>query len=234
MEEMITAIIQSYRRPANVYPIVRALREQTIKPERIVIWNDNDGSGKFINDINEEIINTNTNYNGNWGAFLYTFLADSKYIACVDDDCPPARNWFKFCVRNQEKTPGIYGRFGIVLKNDGLYRTRGVCESTVGDLNFMEVDMVGHSYFFPKEAVLPMFSVRPPVWKNIVDLHFSFAARKAGWKLYVPTVENPSQLPLDKSIKLPLGNTENAMFTQPGHLERRDEYVAWAHDFFNI
>jgi len=227
---MITAIIQSYQRQANVPILIKALRNQTIKPSRIIVWNDNDGSGSDLKNLGNdvEIINTNTNYNGNWGAFLFTFLADTKYIACIDDDYPPAKNWFKFCVDMQKTHKGIYGRFGIIL-TDNSYTNRKVLYSKVGkQISMNKVDAVGHSYFFPKEAVYPMFSIRPPFWHRNVDIHFSLIANKKGWNIYCPTVLREDQLPYDCSIKLPFTDYDNAMFARVGHIEKRDEYIKWA------
>ncbi len=226
---MITAIIQSYRRQPNIPIIIKALRNQSYPPSRIIVWNDNDGSGKDLHNLGKdiEIINTNTNNNGNYGAFLFSYLADTKYVAIIDDDYPPAKDWFKFCVDNQKTTPGIYGRFGVIL-TDKSYVNRKVIYAGVGEVKFNKVDMVGQSYFFPKEAVLPLFSKRPPQWHNNVDLHFSFLARKNGWKLYVPKVNNVEQLPYDKKVKLHFTDHQNAMFTTVNHIKRRDDYVKWA------
>jgi len=226
----ITAIIQSYRRQANIPIIIKALRNQSYPPSRIIVWNDNDGSGKDLHNLGKdiEIINTNTNHNGNYGAFLFAYLADTKYIAIIDDDYPPAKDWFKFCVDNQLKHLGVYGRFGVIL-TDNTYINRRVIYSRIGKkVMFTKVDMLGQSYFFPKEAVLPMFLSRPPFWHNNVDLHFSFLARKNGWNLYVPTVININQLPQDKKIKLLFTDYQRAMFTQQGHIKRRDDYVKWS------
>lgn len=228
---MITTIIQSYRRQENIPIIIKALRNQSYPPSRIIVWNDNDGSGKDLHNLGKdiEIINTNTNHNGNYGAFLFSYLADTKYIAVIDDDYPPAKNWFKFCVDNQSKHPGVYGRFGVIL-TDKSYINRKVVYATrvAKDITFTKVDMLGQSYFFPKEAVLPMFSIRPPFWHNNVDLHFSFLARKNGWNLYVPIVNDIDQLPYDKSIKLPFTDYQRAMFTTVNHIKKRDDYVKWA------
>jgi len=228
---MITAIIQSYRRQANIPFIIKALRNQSVKPIRIIVWNDNDGSGKDLYNLgkNIEIINSNnSNYNSNYGSFLIAYLADTKYIAIIDDDYPPAKNWFKFCVEHQKEHPGVYGRFGERFSDDN-YNNRNVIYSGVGkEIKFNKVVMVGQSYFFPKEAVLPMFSKRPPFWHNNVDMHFSFLAIKHGWNLYIPTVVSVDQLPYDKNIKLPFTDYDNAMFARGGHIEKRDEYLKWA------
>jgi len=225
----IAAIIQSYRRQDNIPIIIKVLKEQSVKPKRIIVWNDNDGSGKDLHNLDKdvEVINTNTNYNGNWGAFLFTFLTDTQYIAVIDDDCPPAKDWFKFCIEHQKDHKGAYGRFGIVIKKD-LYRDRMSIRSKVGELFFRNVDMIGHSYFFPKEMIFPMFSKQPPFWHNICDLHFSFMARYNGWRLYVPTVEKKSELPFNKDIKLIYDCNENAMYQTGNHIQRRDDYVRWA------
>ncbi len=226
----ITAIIQSYRRQDNIPFIIKALRNQSVKPVRIIVWNDNDGSGRDLHNLGKdiEIINTNTNHNSNYGAFLFSYLADTKYIALIDDDYPPAKDWFKFCVDNQKEHLGVYGRFGERFSDDN-YNNRTVIYSELGkEVKFNKVDMVGHTYFFPKEAVLPMFSIRPTFWLNNVDMHFSFLAMKYGWNLYIPTVVSVDQLPWDKNIKIPFTDYDNAMFTRGDHLERRDKYLKWA------
>jgi hypothetical protein len=227
--DMITAIIQSYRRPENIPIIIEAIKNQTFKPERIIVWNDNDGSGKDLHDLGSgiEIINTNTNHNGNYGAFLSAYLADSKYIAVIDDDCPPGPEWFQFCMHNLKKN-WVFSEFGVRLKNN-RYTGRTPIRVRVGkQIRLNPVDMVGHSYFFYKEAVLPMFSIRPPSWFNNVDLHFSFMARRSKFKLFVPTVTTRDEMPNDNRIKLPFGMKEKSMFGRGGHMKRRDEYVKWA------
>jgi len=130
-------------------------------------------------------------------------------------------------VDNQRKKT-IFSEFGIILKRN-KYNGRISRRTKVGKKKiFTLVDMVGHSYFFPKQAVLPMFSMRPPSWHNNVDLHFSFLARKKGWNLFVPTVTNKDQLPVSKEIQLPISNNERAMFRRPNHKLNRNEYVKWA------
>ncbi len=226
---MITAIVQSYRRQDNIPVIIECLRKQTIKPERIIVWNDNDGSGRDLYNLGKdvEVINTNSNYNGNYGAFLAAYLADSKYIAVIDDDCPPAKKWFEFCINNQ-KNKVVFSEFGIILMSN-KYRGRKAVVTKVGaQKKFRSVDMVGHTYFFPKQAVLPMFSMRPPAWHNNCDLHFSFLARQYGWRLLIPTVTDKDQLPISSDIKLPFSSRENSMFHTPNHILNRNSYVAWA------
>lgn len=224
---VITAIIQSYRRQENIPIIIKSLRDQTIPPERIVVWNDNDGSGKDLKDLNVDIINTNTNNNGNWGAFLYTFLIDTKYIAVIDDDCPPGPKWFEFCIKNL-RGKKIFTEFGIKLTDNTYKNSKKIRTRIQSKKSFRSVDMAGHTYFFNKNAVMPMLRKRPPFWHNIVDLHFSFMARKYKWKILVPMVENKDEQPYDRSIKLPYSDREKAMFKRGNHLNKRDEYIKWA------
>lgn len=222
---MITAIIQSYRRQENIPIIIEALRNQRLPPSRIIVWNDNDGSGKDLHIDGIEIINTNSNEWHSCGSFLIAYFATTDYICVIDDDVLPAKDWLYFCYRNI-KEKEIYTGFGIKLQINKYSRRRQYRSTTSRPKKFIEVDMAGNIYFFPKNAVLPMFSRRPPFWDHINDLHFSFMARKAGYKIYVPYPHMKVQLPFSGGLAVKAN--ERAMYKRPGHFAKRNKYVEWA------
>jgi len=226
MSSNITAIIQSYRRQENIPIIVKRLKEQTHPPSRIIVWNDNDGSEKDLHIKGIEIINTNSNEWHNCGSFLIAYFCTTDYVAIIDDDRLPGKRWLDFCVKNIKSQKHIYTGFGIKLRTNkysGRVEVKGMVSK---EKKFVEVDMAGNIYFFPKNAILPMFSKRPPFWDHISDLHFSFMARKVGYKIYVPFPLLKEQLPF--SAGLPIGVHQRAMYKVPGHFAKRNKYVEWA------
>ena len=222
----ITAIIQSYRRQENIPIIIKRLKEQTYPPSRIIVWNDNDGSGKDLCIDGIEIINTNSNEWHNCGSFLIAYFCTTDYVCIIDDDALPGKKWFEFCLKQIGNEKQIISGFGIILRSN-KYTGRAEVRSRVSkDLKFTQVDMAGNIYFFWKSAVLPMFSKRPPLWDHISDLHFSFMARKAGYKIYVFFPTTKEELPF--SDGLPIKPSERAMYKRPGHFDKRNKYVEWA------
>lgn len=230
MQKTYSVIIPSFRRHENIPLIVKRLKESTIKPTKILIWNDNDEPpGKYLNpddfDDDVEIVNSNTNRWCTWAGFMMAFCFDTDFVAVVDDDTLPGRKWFEFCLNNIGCGKQIFSGFGIKLVSN-KYDDRKAWFSRVSkEVNFVKVDMAGQSYFFPKDAIIPLFTMRPPFWYNNVDLHFSFMARKAGYKIFVPFPTESEQLPFSKG--LPISPTERALFVRAGQ-SKRNEYVIWA------
>ena len=226
----ITAIIQSYRRQENIPVIIKRLREQTCPPSRIIVWNDNDGSGKDLHNLGKdvEIINTNSNEWHSCGSFLIAYFCTTDYICVIDDDALPNKKYFEFCLKyiGKDATKQILTGFGIILRANKYVGRRDVKSRVTKELKFTEVDMAGNIYFFWKSAVLPMFSIRPPLWSHINDLHFSFMARKYGYKIFVPSPISKNELPF--SVGLPIGVHQRAMYKVPGHFDKRNNYVEWA------
>jgi len=224
----ISVIIQSYRRQENIPIIIKRLREQTHPPSRIIVWNDNDGSGKDLHIDGIEIINTNSNKWSNCGSFLIAYFCTTDYICLIDDDALPGKRYFEFCLKHigKDVTKQILSGFGILLKSNKYSGRREVRSVVSKEIKFTKVDMAGNIYFFWKSAILPMLSKQPPFWDHIVDLHFSFMARKAGYKIYVPSPTNKDELPFTGG--LPIGAHNRPMYKRPGHFSKRNNYVIWA------
>lgn len=92
----VGVILPSYMRHENIPIIIKRLKECTVKPSRILVWNDNDMPGcKYLDpkdfDDDIEIINTNTNRWCTWAGFMIAFTLDTDYVAIIDDDTLPGR-----------------------------------------------------------------------------------------------------------------------------------------------
>ena len=224
-----SVVIQSYNRQSNIPIILKRIRKCTQQPNRIIIWNDNDGSGKDLPDFpGVEVINAhNTNYNHNFGAMVACWFCDTDYIALLDDDSLPGTKWFEFCLKNI-KPKQIYTGLGFVIRGETYINRASVKSRVENKISFTEVHSAGNTYFFHKDAIIPMFKIRPDKWDHLVDLHFSFLARTEGYKVFVPFVSNNDELPILNDRTLPLSSKENAMYKRPGHMSKRTQYIKWA------
>lgn len=225
----ITAIVPSFRRHENIPVIIDRIKKQTHPPNRIIIWNDNWGDfGADIEIDGVETINTNSNWWSNYGSYLIGYLTDTDYVAIIDDDMPPGLKWFEFCVKMQEKIPGLYGKYGVVFRED-TYTNNRHFDSKEANGEMLEVDMIGDSYFVPHEAINCMLYLNPPTFHHTCDLHLCFTSQKfKGFKCYVPFPKTTSERPHDYRVELPYNYTERAMCDDWNHYMNRNGYVKWA------
>jgi GT2 family glycosyltransferase len=230
MRKSITAIVPSFRRHENISIIVQRLQHQTRPPERIIIWNDNAGDyGQNVATVpSVEVINTNSNWWSNYGAFLIGYLTNTDFISIVDDDTPPGPEWFAYCLKHQRTLPGLYGQYGVVM-NGRQYRDCIRYNANQGNDEFAQVDMVGNSYFVPAKAINCMLYEKPPAFAHTCDLHLSYCAQKyGGFRCYVPHPSAPKALPCYEAQELAFNRSERAMYNDPDHWLNRDRYVKWA------
>lgn len=232
---MISVILNVFKRPETLEEQINCILSQSIKiePKNIHIWyNKSDFSPVYpkIPEIKTYIANWNTKF---WGRFSIALLCDTEYVAIFDDDVFPNKDWFKNCLDtiNNPNTNGILGGSGIILppkhyKNhikvgwNGLHADRTI-----------EVDLVGHSWFFRKDWAKYLWYEPPYTWDNGEDIMFSYLAQKyGGIKTFVPPhPENNLQLwsaDYEKSMKV--GSDNNASFRKnKKHIFQRDMCVEY-------
>lgn len=232
MGNTITAVVPSFRRHANLPVIIDRIRNQTHKPERIIVWNDN--SGKYGEDVHFDgddiiVVNTNTNLWKDFGSLVVGYLTDTDYVTRVDDDMPPGRKWFEWCVSHQEDTPGNYGYYGVTLNNKGSYQGNTHIRSKIGNDELVQVDSVGNSWFYPIDSLCCMLRERPFTFRSVTDLHHAFMSQKyGGYKCYVPFPSDEEALPCHRWDDLPFGTGDRAMWQDEEHYVMRNKYVRWA------
>jgi hypothetical protein len=128
---------------------------------------------------------------GVWGRFNYARQAKCEYVCVFDDDTIPGSRWLENCWTQFQKQAGIYGTIGIVLTQKGLYPAGGHFRvgwaSPYGKC--VEVDFVGHSWFFKREWLEYMFDGTEAYqqFKYVgEDMGLSFTCQKHGIKTFVP------------------------------------------------
>ncbi len=193
MAGRITAILNLYKRPHTLNAQIFALRCQTVPPSQIMIWvNHADGvviPPEIANDHSIHIIYSSRN-TGVWGRFTAAILAQTEYVCVFDDDTIPGRRWFENCLETMKTHTGLLGTVGIIFERGNQYKQHG---ERIGWTNPnsepVQVDIVGHSWFFKREWLSALFS-RIPVWPDMFtvgeDMGFSAGLQAIGINTYVP------------------------------------------------
>tara|TARA_R110002110_G_scaffold17363_5_gene73441 strand:- start:2367 stop:3962 length:1596 start_codon:yes stop_codon:yes gene_type:complete len=184
----ITVILNSYRRPYNLKKQIDAIRNQTKPPKEIWLWVNQhpDNENYSYKEFNiDKIFNNDYNWKF-YGRFAGALLADTEYVAIFDDDTVPGKKWFENCLDTMGETEGILGSAGIIL-DDKYYFRHQRCGWPTHNSERVEVDLVGHAWFFKRDWLQYLWREKPPTWDNGEDIHFSYATQKyGGIKTYCP------------------------------------------------
>lgn len=196
----ITTILQTYKRPNYIIEQINAIKQQTLSSNIIIV--ENEGGCKF--DYPEDIthvIRSSKNMKFHL-RFAIGLLADTEYIAFFDDDSIPGCNWYKNCVDTIARHDCICGTNGRIIdrKNKKQF---GPGWSDPSDYE-VEVDFVGHAWFFKKKNLKYMWYDDIMEYQNGEDIQLSANAQIFGKILtFVP--------PHPISDKTMWGSGENAM-----------------------
>ena len=199
----LTVILNLYKRPHTLAAQIKAIREQTIKPAKIILWVNNAKIPQDIRQNNPDIhIIESTENVGVWGRFTAAILAKTTYVCVFDDDTIPGRRWFENCFKTIAEKEGLLGTVGLRFKPGNQYN----CFPRIGwpgpNEKTEQVDIVGHSWFFKREWLRHLFQTIP-TWPEYFcageDIAFSAGLQKAGIHTFVPP-HPPGQLDLYGSI----------------------------------
>jgi hypothetical protein len=195
---MITVILNGYRRPNNLNEQLVALRNQTTPPDEILLWYNNPGEIEINYDIGTQIPAAYSNYNfGVWARFYFAMNARNPYVCVFDDDTIPGRRWLENCMDTMKTHEGLLGTVGLLYHNPlppeqssyfEPYLRYGWVDHGNNDIP-VQVDLVGHSWFFKREWLSYMTRELPNPKYNTCgeDMHFSYMLQKyANIKTYVP------------------------------------------------
>ena len=188
----ITAVLTLYKRPYTLIEQLRAVQNQTIPPEKVIIWQNSEIGGNFPEipqDLMKNVTTIRSSENfGVWARFTVGLLVNTEYICIFDDDTIPGNRWFENCINTQKTHPGLLGAIGIIFDEGNEYKGKrfgwdGVCDEPV------EVDIAAHAWFFRQEWLRYLWQFQPRYDIMIragEDMCFSFMLQKYGIKTYVP------------------------------------------------
>lgn len=192
----VTAVLTLYKRPENLPLQIKAIEEQTLRPNKIWLFQDGIDSIYKI-ELNEIIknkfdkIESKKNNFGVWERFRFASTTDSEYVVMFDDDTIPGERWLENCHTNMLEQEGLYGTIGIIMENPREYARSGYFR--VGWVNpfneRLEVDFVGHSWFYRTQWSSEMFKDTADLQALKTageDMAFSHRLKCIGIKTFVP------------------------------------------------
>ena len=132
-----------------------------------------------------------------WARFYFALTANNTYVVVFDDDTIPGRKWLENCLETMKTHEGLLGTVGALYLNPLPPEHSSYFEHYVrfgwpelgNNDKPVEVDWLGHSWFFKKEWLSHLVRELPDPKYNICgeDMHFSYMLQKyAGIKTFVP------------------------------------------------
>lgn len=193
----VSVVLTTYKKPDALEKQLSAIKNQSLKPKEIFLFQDGI-SNPYRIIFNEEIIKEFTEINisesnkGVWERFRYAKdSCSSKYVCLFDDDTIPGERWLENCLSNMFEQEGVYGTVGIMMQNYKKYPYSGF--TRVGwhnpYHNSAQVDFVGHSWFVKREYLDYMFDNTEEYQKYKLaaeDMCLSFKCKEHGVNTYVP------------------------------------------------
>jgi len=227
----ISVILNVYKRPYSLEDQIKAIKSQSIgiKSENIHIWYNLPDYEMEQESPTDKLIKTyRCNYNTKFfGRFMIPLLCKTPYIAMFDDDTIPQRDWLKNCLDTMETNEGMLGGSGIITNGVKYNPHQKVGWNGMQSDKVIEVDLVGHAWFFKQEWAHFLWDEPPVSWDNGEDIMFSYVLQKQGIKTYVPPhpITNVNLWCTTHKSGMKLGADENASYLKTPHNGQRDNIV---------
>lgn len=191
----VDVVLTCYKRPQVLAQQLAAVKNQTLKPRRIFLYQDGiDGYYKV--ELNDKILNEFDAYKlsetngGVWKRFEFAEeICKSPYVCLFDDDTIPGERWLENCHVNMMQNRGVYVTNSVLVRNFENY-----CDNWLEagwhapNKKTCAVDFGGHSWFFERKYLQWMFAKPYGKKYKLVgeDMTLSFAAAEHGFGTYVP------------------------------------------------
>tara|TARA_R110002020_G_scaffold303399_5_gene518819 strand:- start:314 stop:1039 length:726 start_codon:yes stop_codon:yes gene_type:complete len=237
MEESLSVILTTWKR--NYLSIqLDALKQQSYPIKEIIVY-QNDGHlnlDELKSHFNfKHIHSKDINFKFH-GRFTIPLLLDSDYIAIFDDDTIPAPRWLEGCMRLSKEHDCIVGGNGrIMVDEDGVVACRDAYYPSLGNSTEkdIEVDFVGHCWFFKREWIYNMWKTEPYTLDNAEDIHFCASCKvEQGIRSFISSQSDQEFL---SDSQKHFGADRFASHKQPGHEKVRDETIEfWRNKGWNL
>jgi len=153
---MITTILQIFKRPQYLKVQLKAIKNQTIKSDKLIIVH-NEGNLDIDFDIPPEaqLIYANPNMKFHL-RFLVGLLVDTEYVSFLDDDSIPGNRWYENCIDTINKHDCICVTNGrdILEKERRQDCPGGWCNPNETEIKCW---FGGHAWFLRKENLKYMW-----------------------------------------------------------------------------
>ena len=224
----ITCVINGYKRPGNLDMLHAALKAQSIPPTEIMLWYNSPGRHSPVNEeLLEELQGVFSRRNwGVWARFAYALLAETEYVCIFDDDTIPGARWLENCLQTitQPAYEGLLGTIGLIFETPNSYFPHSRHGWPSQNPAPVEVDIVGHSWFFKREWLHLLFEDVPLDRMAGEDIRFSSVLQqKLGLKTFVPPHPSGQTQWWGSTQAMKLGSTPGeALYLEPDSYSRFD------------
>jgi hypothetical protein len=225
-EYKIAVVLNAFKRTSYLELQLDAIENQTIKPCGIYVWQNK--GGVIPEHLKSKFILAECSDNlGVWARFAYALNIDADYICVFDDDTIPGERWFENCINTIKEYDGLLGTRGLRYMSPKRYYPFEHYGWGNPNEETIQVDIVGHAWFFKREHLAMFWSEMPPQDASKIageDIHFSYMLQKFGLATYVPP-HPKDDLTLWGSLPdygKKIGTDENAISSDQTALSRFD------------
>ena len=126
----VTAIVQRYypSRRGYIFPILKSLASQTLRPEKVILWNNFEPAGTWSDDFEEKLpvdymgLNlhvVHSSENTMMGRYAAILLTETEYVYIQDDDLIMDHDVVgKLCAASHKFYGQLVGPFGSKLNHN--------------------------------------------------------------------------------------------------------------------
>lgn len=203
-----------------------ALRAQTVPYSELVVYSNAAENLPPLADMrdNESVIGACGRNFGVWPRFTLGWHLKTEFVAIFDDDAIPGPKWLESCLETLDRCgPALCGSVGVVFPDrhrDG----RGYCGWKLPTDRIIRADIVGHSWFMPRDLLRDMLNAPSGLMHDTAgeDYWLSYSAQKRGMLVVCPPhPENDTQRWGVSPDAMQLGSDDVALWNQPGEEERK-------------
>ena len=230
LNSSITVVLNGYKRQKFLNYQIEAVKNQTISPNEILIWNNGDYIDFKDFDKNISIANSSKNF-GVWSRFSFALNAETEYVCVLDDDTIPGKGFFENCLNTMQISPALLGARGLRFLSKNRYQPHKSFGWDNPNEELQVVDIVGHAWFFKKEWLCYFWRELPLSNSSRIvgeDIHFSYTLQKyAGIKTIVPPhpLKNKDYWGSDPVMALRLGTGIESISQNDSALDEFDKVL---------
>lgn len=185
----IAVVLNAFKRTEHLSKQLDAIENQTVIPSSIYVWQNK--AQEIDESLKSRFILAECSENlGVWARFAFALNIDADYICVFDDDTIPGEKWFQNCLETMKTHEGLLGTRGLRFMSSKRYHPFEHYGWGNPNEETIQVDIVGHAWFFKREWLAAFWSELPPKDASKIageDIHFSYAIQKVlGLNTYVP------------------------------------------------
>lgn len=221
---MITTVLQIYKRKEYLQEQLEAIKNQTVKSDKIIIVH-NEGDVDFEYPDNVQLIYANPNMKFHL-RFAIGLLANTEYVSFLDDDTIPQPGWYQNCIDTIKRHDCLCVTNGRTFIPPNKWGAPGWCFPCDKEVL---TDFGGHAWFLRRANLKYMWQDKIHEYENGEDIMLSANLQIYGnIPTYVPPhpVDNISIWGANPKTSMKYGSDKVAHWlTEPTHIKKRSDLI---------